>query len=119
MPDQQRQVITRGRYIISNYINPLTDDARSVGYLASIYFLKGGEINKMRKFLKEVFMILPISLIGSMILILGTYTLKGIWFLIEKYTSLFKSKGDIFVVLSIIIMVVVIRNVYGKDTQED
>lgn len=73
----------------------------------------------MRRLLKEVFMILPISLIGSMILILGTYTLKGIWFLIEKYTSLFKSKGDLLVVISIIIMIVVIRNVYRDDTQED
>lgn len=73
----------------------------------------------MRKLLKEVSIILPIGVIGSMLLILGTYVFKAICFIVEKLGSFFISDGKTLVVISIITMIIVIKNVYGKDTQED
>lgn len=73
----------------------------------------------MRKLLKEVSIILPIGLIGSMLLILGTYVFKAICFVIEKLGNFFESDGTLLVVISIITMIIVIKSVYGNDTQED
>ena len=73
----------------------------------------------MRKLLKEVSIILPIGVIGSMLLILGTYVLKAICFIVEKLGSFFISDGKLLVIISILTMIIVIKSVYGKDTQED
>lgn len=73
----------------------------------------------MRKLLKEVSIILPIGVIGSMLLILGTYAFKAICFMIEKLGNFFESDGKLLVIISIVTMITVIKSVYGKDTQED
>lgn len=73
----------------------------------------------MKKLLKEAAIILPIGLVGSMLLILGTYAFKAICFMIEKLGSFFISDGKTLVIISIITMIIVIKSVYGKDTQED
>lgn len=54
-----------------------------------------------------------------MLLILGTYVFKAICFIVEKLGSFFISDGKTLVVISIITMIIVIKSVYGKDTQED
>lgn len=73
----------------------------------------------MRKLLKEASIILPIGVIGSILLILGTYVFKAICFMIEKLGNFFESDGKTLVIISIITMIIVIKSVYSKDTQED
>lgn len=116
----QSSPIIRGRYIISNLPNPLTDDARSVGYSASIlFFLKRGGVISLKKILREVRIILPIGVVGSMLLIICTYVFKCICYILEKLSSFFEEDGFLLVIVGIVTIAYAIKWVSSNDSQED
>lgn len=74
----------------------------------------------MKKILREVRIILPIGLIGSMLLIICTYVFKCICYIIEKLSSFFETDDGFFLVmLGIFTIAFAIKWVYTADQKED
>lgn len=73
----------------------------------------------MKKLLKEVAVILPIGIVGSVLLILCTYIFKGIFYIIEKLSSFFEDDGFFLVVLGIFTIAFAIKWVSSTDNNQE
>lgn len=74
----------------------------------------------MKKILREVRIILPIGVVGSILLIICTYVFKCICYIIEKLSSFFETDDGFFLVmLGIFTIAFAIKWVYTTDSQKD
>ena len=84
------------------------------------YFFEERRVIYLKKILREVRIILPIGIVGSILLILCTYIFKGIFCIIEKLSGFFENDGFFLIILGVFTIAFAIKWVSSPtDNQKD